>query len=417
MAETPLNISAPLERTNLVSVPAPDPSPEPVKADAPPRSIDVAPVAVRLRHWGMLIGFILVVIVPTLVAGWYMWARAADRYVSTVAFSVRTPDSGSALQLLSGVANFSGSSSSSDTDILYQFIQSQELVSKIDAALDLRKIWSKGDPEVDPVFAYHPPGTIEDLMSYWPRMVKVYNDSGTGILNVEVQAFTPEDARMIAQMIFDDSSQMINTLSAVAHDDATRYARQDRDEAVDRLKTAREAMTRFRNRTQIVDPAANVQNQMGLLSSLQTQLAETLINLGMLKDTVADTDPRIVQAERRIDVIRDQIAEERRTLGLGAGAGDDAEGGAFADLVGEYERLAVDLQFAEQAYTAAMASYDAALAESRRQSRYLAAHVQPTLAESSEQPSRITIVALVALFAFLSWAVAGLIFYSIRDRR
>ena len=41
----------------------------------------------------------------------------------------------------------------------------------------------------------------------------------------------------------------------------------------------------------------------------------------------------------------------------------NGDSGAFADLVGEYERLAVDLQFAEQSYTAAMAAYDAAVAE------------------------------------------------------
>lgn len=115
------------------------------------------------------------VLLPVLVAGWYLWDRAADRYVSTVAFSVRSADTSSAMQLLSGLGQLAGSSSSSDTDILYQFIQSQELVGKIDDAIDLRAIWSRADPAVDPLYAFHVPGTIEDLMRYWPRMVKVYN--------------------------------------------------------------------------------------------------------------------------------------------------------------------------------------------------------------------------------------------------
>ena len=308
-----------------------------------------------------------------------------------------------------------GSSSSSDTDILYQFIQSQELVGRIDAKIDLRGIWSKAGPDADPYFSYHPPGTIEDLMAYWPRMVKVYSDSG--IINVQVQAFTPEDAQTIAKMIYDDSSEMINKLSAIAREDSIRYARQDREEAVGRLKSAREAVTLFRNRTQIVDPAANVQNQMGLLSSLQTQLAGTLIDQATLKDTVPAGDPRLVQADRRIQIIQEQIATERKKLGLGTNTDTGTDESVYADLVGEYERLQVDQQFAEQAYTGAMGAYDAAVAESRRQTRYLAAHVQPTQAQASEQPQRITLLAFVALFTFLGWAIMVLIFYSLKDRR
>ncbi len=97
---------------------------------------------------------------------------------------------GSAFELLGGAVNL-GSSSSSDTDILYDFIQSQEMVDRINARVDLRELWAKGDPERDPVFSYHPPGTIEDMVTYWNRMVSIYNDTSTGIMDLEVQAFTP----------------------------------------------------------------------------------------------------------------------------------------------------------------------------------------------------------------------------------
>jgi capsular polysaccharide transport system permease protein len=93
------------------------------------------------------------------------------------------------------------------------------------------------------------------------------------------------------------------------------------------------------------------------------------------------------------------------------------QGERFADLVGEYERLVVDQQFAEQTYTAALASFDEAVAEARRQSRYLAAHVRPTLAESPVHPRRLQLTALVALFSFLIWGITVLAVYALRDRR
>jgi len=215
---------------------------------------------------------------PTALCGWYLWERAADRYMSTVGFSVRTEEAGSAIESLVGISGLSGSSST-DTEILYDFIQSQGLVRLVDDELDLRTIWSRPDPDLDPIFAYHAPGTIEDLTQYWRRMVKVYNIGTTGLLELRVQAFDPQDAQNIAESIYTNSSIMINELSAIAQADATRYARDELDVAVERLKTAREAITNFRNRTQIVNPEASIQSQMGILSSLQSELAQTLIDL------------------------------------------------------------------------------------------------------------------------------------------
>lgn len=369
------------------------------------------------RHVVTALSFVVLVLLPIALTAWYLWTRAEDRYVSQVGFSVRTEEIGSAFELLGGVAEISGSSSS-DTDILYKFIQSPELAAAVDRRLDLRSLWAKADPAKDPVFAYHPPGTIEDLTDYWNRMVAVYSDSGTGLIDLEVQAFTPEDAKAIATAIYEESSAMINRLSAIARNDATRYAREELDQAVERLKEAREALTRFRNENQIVDPSASIQGQMGILSSLQAELATTLIDLDILRQTANLNDPRITQGERRVEVINKRIAEERRKLGIGVAVDETPPGSrAFADVMGEFERLIVDLEFAEQSYTSALSAYDTAVAEARRQSRYLAAHVNPTLPESATKPERFQLLGLVSLFLLVGWSVLVLVGYSLRDRR
>ncbi len=58
-----------------------------------------------------------------------------------------------------------------------------------------------------------------------------------------------------------------------------------------------------------------------------------------------------------------------------------------------------------------------ARAEARRQSRYLAAHVEPTLAERALYPRRATITGLAALFLLLGWSVLMLVWYNVRDNR
>ena len=395
-AASPVQIAKPAEH-----------SPPPAAAPTPA----ARPARIKRRHWLLALSFVVLVLVPIGVAAAYLWTRAADQYISRVGFSVRTEEASSAIELLGGITSLSGSSSS-DTDILYEFLQSQELVRYVDNELDLRGIWSRVDPAQDPYFAYHAPGTIEDLVDHWGRQVRIYYDGGTGLIDLEILAFDPEDARAIAQMIFAESNAMINELSAVAREDAISYARDELEQAQARLTEARVALAEWRNENQTVDPTADTQGQMGLVTNLQAQLAEALIELDLLEDTARENDPRVTQAERRITVIENRIAAERAVLGT-----DASTGIAFADLVGEYERLRVDQEFAEQAYTTALAAFDGARNEARRQSRYLAAHIRPTLAEASEYPDRPAALATIAVFLFLTWTVLALIAYSLRDRR
>lgn len=412
-ADKPRADAKPAVQANAPARPEPPSSPSPSRnAGPPPEARPTARLArLRRRHALILVSFLVMVVAPMALSAWYLWTRAVDQYASDIGFSVRTEEANSAIELLGGITNLSGSSSS-DTDILYEFLQSQELVARIDQALDLRAIWSRADPDLDPIFTYHAPGTIEDLVEHWGRMVRIYYDSGTGLIDLEVRAFTAAEAQTIAQMIFEESSAMINALSAIAREDTIGYAREELEQAEVRLAEARIALASWRNANQTIDPTADTQGQMGLLTNLQAQLAEALIQLDLLQETARENDPRISQAERLITVIETRIAAERAVLG---DTNDGRTG--IADLVGEYERLLVDLEFAETAYTTSLVAFDSARNEARRQSRYLAAHIRPTLAERAEYPDRPMTLAVITLFAFLIWSVVILLAYSLRDRR
>ena len=364
----------------------------------------------KRRHWMLLVTLLLIVILPTCGAGFYLYRIAVDQYHSTVGFSVRKEEISSPVDILgAGITNLSGSQTS-DTDILYEFIQSQEMVEAVDAKLDLRTLYSK--PDYDPVFAFDPTGSREDLVDYWNRVVRIFYDSGTQLIELRVTAFEPEDAQNITQAIFEESSRMINNLSAIARADATRYAREELDRAEARLRDARLAVQEFRSKNQIVDVAADIQGQTGLITSLEAQQAEALIEFDVTRDANPN-DPRLTALQRRIDVIAARIDSERGKLGVS----DTGDRESYAILVGRFEALTVDREFAETTYTTTLAAFDAAVSEAQRQSRYLAAYIQPTQAEESRYPQREVLLAMVFGFMFLVWALIALIFYSIRDRR
>lgn len=352
------------------------------------------------------------VIAPVGVTALYLYTIAEDQYASHVGFSVRTEQVGSAIELLGGITELSGSSSS-DTDILYEFIQSQQLVRQVTKKLDLAELYQKPG---DPVFTLGGDTRIEALADYWNRMVKVFYDRGSGLIEVRVLAFDPQDAQTIARTLFDESSVMINDLSAIARADATRYAEEELKQAVAQLKLAAQAKTAFQNRTQIVDPSADVRSQMGILGSLQQEMAAAQIDLQeqLLQGSDAN-NPLVQKAGRRIEAINTLIEQERNKFGsTGQGAG---VGNAYADLLAEFEALQIELEFRQKSYLSAQVARDAALAEALRKSRYLAMHVEPTLAETPQYPRRLVLVALISALAFISWAILAMIYYSLRDRR
>ena len=165
-------------------------------------------------------------------------------------------------------------------------------------------------------------------------MVKIFYDRSSGLVEIRVLAFEPQDAKAVAEVVFAESSNMINQLSAIARADAMRYAEEELARAEDRLKVSNRSLTSFRNRTQIVDPAADVQGQMGLLNSLNAQMAEAQIELELLLDNANQNDPRVNQANRKIAAIQKLIDEERSTFGGASGVSGVQQ---YSELIEEYQ--------------------------------------------------------------------------------
>jgi capsular polysaccharide transport system permease protein len=379
-------------------------------APAAGRPPEVAATRLRPRHWVAVLSFLLLVLAPLAATVFYLRARAADQYHSEVAFSIRSEEVGSAAAGLLGAITQIGTGTASDADILYEFIRSQRIVERVDADLDLRTVWNRPLPG-DPVFALGEDATIEALHGHWNRMIEVSFDSTAGIIHVRALAFTAGEAQAIADAILAESDALVNRLSDQAREDAIRFAREELDEAEENLRVVRQNLADFRRRTNLVDPTADAAGQSGLLTALNQELAQALVDRDVLLSYAAEDDQRVLQAGRRIEAITARIEEERSSLDL------TGVTGSLPEVVGRYEELLVDLEFANTAYTQALAGLSAAQAEARRRARYLAPHIQPTLASSALYPRRVVLSGLTALFLVLGWGVVMLLYYNVRDSR
>ena len=368
----------------------------------------------RFRHWGQIVSFLLLVVAPFAATTFYLQERATPQYASTVGFTVRSNEATIPTDLLGGITQLASGPANVDGDILHEFIESQMLVERLLARDDLRAHYAQTH-EQDPIFALSPDATMEDFVGYWQRVVRLSYDQATGLMELQVLAFDPDTAHAITQAIIEESQVLLNELNASVRADSVRYAEDDLALTTQRLVRAREELAAFRSRTQIVDPEIDLEGRLGVMTNLQQQLAEVLVDYDLLNaNTSNPNDTRLQQMRARIDAIEARIAEERGTFNA---VNEDGRDEAYSDLMTEYEGLVVARELAQTTHGLAVAALDLARTNAARQSRYLAVYIEPTMPEAPQFPRNAMILAQVGLFLLVGWSILALIVYSIRDRR
>lgn len=393
------------------------PPPAPATAETPVQRLarrTAVDARLRMRHKGLIASLLLVVALPVVLTSLYLGVLAQPQYASETGFVVRQEESVSASQMLGGLSQVLGTPSASNSDLVFEFIQSQDIVRRINDELDLVDHYAQFWP-LDPVYSIWPDVTIEDLAQFWRRMIRITYDKSSGVIMVEARARDAAMAQRIAQEIVAQSEAMINTLNAQARRDSIANAESDLDEALTNLRAAREALVAFQARTQILDPQADIQGRMGVVANLQQQLAQALVDYDLLLQATDSSDPRVRQLDRRIRAIEERIAGERASYSS-TSADSTLEKDNYPSLLATYEGLRVDVQFAEEIYRVSLTALNQARAAAERQQLYLATFIAPTRAEVAEYPRKILLVALTAFFCVMGWSVGALVYYSLRDR-
>lgn len=362
----------------------------------------------RRRHFLLLASFILLVAGPAIYANWYLHNKAADQFASNLAFTIQSDD-GAAVSVLDTFLGAGGAAGSSadDTEVLYGFIRSQNLVEKLQADLDLRSIYNK--PQEDWFFRLGDDPSIEALVDYWETMCLV--SYSNGIVEVEVRAFDPDDAQRIAQAVLAESTAQINRMSLEARQDALKDAEDRLAEKEIGWRDAQVAVDQFRAEAQRVDPSAEAGMALQRMGDLEAQLDKERIRLDELLEYAPPGDSRIAVAQRRIETLEGLISDERAKY-ASTGGGD-----TLSQSVGRYEALKVESEIARTAYQAALASYETARIEARRKQRYLSTFVAPTKSEAPQYPERYFLGGLVVVFLLLGWSILVMLGYNVRDRR
>ncbi|SFK47531.1 capsular polysaccharide transport system permease protein [Pseudovibrio ascidiaceicola] len=375
----------------------------------------------QLRRKILALSFALMVLLPSLLGATYFLLIASDRYSSTIGFSVRGMDGSSAggdfLGALTGLASVG--TTTTDSFILMDYLEGREVVERL--SKDEGILSHLSEDSVDFIYRLDQSMPIEELVEYWQSMITTSFDNTSSIIEVEVQAFSPEMTERIASRVLSYGSELVNTLSQNARRDAVKFAEEEVRRAELRLKMIRMRMKNFRSAESSIDPTKNAEVQIELIAGLEKQLLDTRSRLATLVGTIDESSPTIRQLRKQEEVLIKQILNKRDEIsGRNPTPLQQATEGAdrlssLSALLANYEELVVEQEFAQQAYTAALAGLERSRAEADRQQRYLAVFKPPSKPQEAIYPRRLINSLILFLGLLAIWALVTVIAYSIRD--
>ena len=380
-------------------------------ADAP-----AAPISRRgneLRDWSSRIPwlFVVVVVLPTLVASLYFFLFAAPLYVSEARFVVRSHNQAPPAALGSVLASVGVSLGEGETDAfeVHEYMNSRDAVTDLIRAHNLRARLAR--PEGDFIARFPRPwdgGSFEALYKGYQRFVTVGYDSQTGISTLRVEGFRPTDARDIANALLDGGEVLVNRLNDRAMSDAVSQAQRQLMEAEARSAQAQAQLTAFRNRERLIDPDRSSLASLDLVGKLETQLATMRAERAGLAASAPES-PQLPVLDRRIAAFGAQLEAERsRTAG---------EADSLAPKVGEYERLILDRDIGVKFLETSVATLESARLDARRKQLYLERVVAPNLPDKAERPRRLLSVFTVLVSSLVAFAIISLVAAGFREHR
>lgn len=364
-----------------------------------------APVRRRRRIPGL--GFLLVVVLPTLLTSIYYEGIAADQYSSEAKFVVRSSNRQTATGLGSFLSGVGISRAQDDTYPVNDFIMSRDAAKLLSDRQDLRAVMNR--PEADflarfPTF--YSKNTFEDLFKRYKDFVNVTLDTSSGISTLGVRAFRASDAQAVATALLADAEGLVNRMNDRARRDAITVAQSEVDRSEQRITDVQAALTKFRLKQNTLDPTKTSTGLLDLIGRMSQESASSKAQLSELIRT-SPQSPQIPGLRNRIGALDRQIAEEQRKI-----VGGDS---SIANTLADYERLILSREFADKSLTSAIGSLETARVEAQRQQLYLERVVEPDLADDALYPRRVVSIATVLLACLLIYGIGWLMVAGVRE--
>nr|WP_236847562.1 capsule biosynthesis protein [Campylobacter sp. P0109] len=350
------------------------------------------------------------VIYIMIVVIFYYTFIAADRYVSNVSLSVKSTDGGSPISL-SGIESLVGVASSSTEDIklLQEYIKSFDMLQKLDEKINLRSLYEK--QKIDLFFRIYSSTSKESYLKYYRDRIHILFDDTTGLLNVAVEGFSPEDARNISAAILEECERFINEISHNIAREQLRFAQGELESAKQKYKDAKNELLAFQNEYGVFDPQSLAKTKAGFITEIELQISKKETELNTMRSYLNDNAPEIAALKAELRAHKEQLEKERRKVA------SNASQDKLNDVVAQFEALYLNLSFAEDVYKTAITAVETTRIEIGRKAKQVVVIQSPYVPDSAAYPNKMYNIITIFVILTLIFGVVRLVRAIIDEHR
>jgi capsular polysaccharide transport system permease protein len=365
------------------------------------------------RAWGVLVRwqlFLWCVVLPTSVAIAYYGFVASDVYVSQSLFVVRSPErqSTSPLGMLFKGAGFSRAQD--DAYVVHDFMMSRESLAALEAKLGIKQKFA--DEAIDRFSRFtgiDPDPSFEAFHRYFQKHAEQQIDSLSSITTLTIRAYTPQDAQRINQELLLMSEERVNQLNTRGRQDLINFAQQEVADARSRALEASLLLADYRNKKGVIDPERQTAIPLQQIAKLQSELLAAKTQLAQVM-LLARENPQIPSLKQTVAMLEKEIAVESAKV-----TGDTKQ--SLASKAIDYQKLAMDKEFADKMLAGALTTLEQARSESQRQQLYLERIAQPSLPDAALEPRRIRGVATAFVLGILFWGIVSMVIAGVKEHQ
>ncbi|MDE1159469.1 MAG: hypothetical protein PW791_14585 [Neorhizobium sp.] len=268
-----------------------------------------------------------------------------------------------------------------DTAILLNYLDSPAIIQDMQKAVNLGDLYGRSD--IDFMSRLRSDATQEDLLKYWKRHFSTSVNAKSGIVELEVTAYSPQEANAMVKLVLHLAEQRVNQLSSGMWDDLRASSQRNVDTATKDVGDLRGQIRDTQNKTGVFDIDLSAQSNSDLLTTVETSIADLRSRRVALSQSVGDKSPQMLDMDRQIAAQEEQA----KALRAQSAGGTTTRGGNLADYSTIFDQLKLNLSLAETRLKSAITDLEKVKLVSSLQLVYVDAFIQPTVPDRNKYPN------------------------------
>ncbi|MFP4081076.1 MAG: chain-length determining protein [Ectothiorhodospira sp.] len=332
---------------------------------------------------------------------------ATDRYVSQSTVVLKTAQIAAPEFNISSL--LSGSGGLEDMLLLREHLLSVDMMQKLDRTFDLRSHYTSRD--IDPLSRLDDPQVpLETFHHYMRKRIQVHVDEYAQVLRIEAAAYDPELAHQLVRTLMKEGERHMNAMSRRLAQEQVKFIELQVEDIQGRLERTRDELLAFQNEHGLVSPTGTIETLSTVVATLEGELAKLKARQRALKQTQSERSAEMVQLRNEIEAIQEQIETEQRRMAA-------QEGNALNQLTAEYETLEMQLEFAREMYSSALATLENTRVEAARNIQQVSVLQEPTRPQYPNEPDRLYNLTVFTLLTLLGALIVHMFAAIIREHR